>query len=343
MLKIGILFGGNSYEHEISIVSAISLKNKLQFELMFIFIDRDRDMFLINGDDLKSSLFDTLEYKKYPLISFAKKGFNKKSFFSSGFIECPNIINLVHGQDGEDGSIASFLSWYEFSYISPSLEASVLSYNKIYTKLYSKENNINTLEYEVLQDKKNPKTKFDFPVIIKPARLGSSLGINVAKNEEEFSYYVDEALEYDEDILIEPFIKGIKEFNLAGYFSDDLHFSKIEEVSKKEILDFDSKYLDFARDGIITDANISDELKQKMYDSFRKVYSNVFKNSIIRCDFFVYEDEIYLNEINSVPGSLANYLFDDYNQVIKGLFENFKTKKKINITYDYIKKIKKSK
>ena len=343
MLKIGILFGGNSYEHEISIVSAISLKNELEFDLLFIFIDENRDLFLIDSEHLKASLFADKGYKKYPLLSFANKGFNQKSLFKDKFIDCENIINLIHGQDGEDGSISSFLSWYGFSYISPSIEASVLSYNKILTKLYAKANNINILEYEILKDTKNPKTKFDFPVIIKPAKLGSSLGINIAKNQEEFVYYIDEALEYDKNILIEPFIEGVEEFNLAGYFTYDLHFSKIEQVNKKEILDFDTKYLDFARDDKIKEANISDELKDKMYLSFKKVYGDMFKNALIRCDFFIYKNDVYLNEINSIPGSLSHYLFDDYNKIIQDMFKTFRANKKIKITYNYINKIKKAK
>ena len=92
MLKIGILFGGNSYEHEISIVSAISLKNELEFDLLFIFIDENRDLFLIDSEHLKASLFADKGYKKYPLLFFTNKGFNQKSLFKDKFIDCENII-----------------------------------------------------------------------------------------------------------------------------------------------------------------------------------------------------------------------------------------------------------
>jgi D-alanine-D-alanine ligase len=344
--KIAIIFGGNSVEHEISIVSAISLYRVLKQELIFVFVDNEREMFLIENKNLKASYFTSFDYKKSSKISFLKKGFLKKGFLKDNIIKCESIINLIHGQDGEDGVMTSLLKWFDFKYISPSTQSSVISYDKILTKLYAKEKNINILDYEVFKDSNNIKTKFDFPVIVKPARLGSSIGINIVNNKDELAYFVDEALEYDDSVILEPFINNIQEFNLAGYFNTNenkFYFSKIEEVRKKKILDFKTKYMDFAREDLILEANISEKLKEEMKESFSIIYNTVFINSVIRCDFFIYKDKVYLNEINSIPGSMANYLFDDFNKVVNDIFLSFKKDKKIHIEYSYMNDIKKAK
>ncbi len=345
MKKTAVIFGGNSYEHEISIISAISLSGILKQELIFIFIDNKREMFLIESKNLKASYFSSLDYKKSSKVVFENKGFLKQGFLKTTSIKCENAINLIHGKDGEDGTITSLLKWFDFKYISPSIEASAISYNKILTKIYAKEINVNILDYEAI-NKTNTKTKLNFPIIVKPSTLGSSIAINIANNKDELDYFIDIALEYDDKILLEPFILGIKEYNLAGYFNTNenkFHFSKIEEVKKDKMLDFDTKYLDFAREESIKEADINENLKKEMKEAFSKIYNTMFINSIIRCDFFIYENKVFLNEINSIPGSMANYLFDDFEKAVHNIFSSFKKDKKINIEYSYIENIRKAK
>ena len=144
-------------------------------------------------------------------------------------------------------------------------------------------------------------------------------------------------------IFIEPFINGVKEYNLAGCFTDKWELSIIEEPVKEELLNFDDKYLNFSRDDKVVEADINDELKEKMRTEFKKVYGTLFKGSLIRCDFFVVDNEVYLNEINPIPGSMANYLFDDFEGVIEKLSSSLYKENKIVIDYSYINEIQSAK
>ncbi|WP_457560120.1 D-alanine--D-alanine ligase [Caminibacter sp.] len=336
-----IIFGGSSFEHEISIVSAITLKDKIKkHNLKFIFVDSERDFYLIEKENMKSKFFASGEYKKSTKLELKKGGF----YYKKGLLKKEEkvdfdvAINLIHGRDGEDGKIPGMLEFYEIPAITPNTEACAVSYNKVLTKAFAKEMGIEVIDYEIINE---PKTKFDFPIIIKPARLGSSIGVSVAKNQDEFNYAFDVAREFDDLIIVEPFIEGIEEYNLAGCRAGEWIFSKLEKVEKKEFLDFEKKYMDFSRKETKFDEDLI--LKEKFIENFKKIYGNTFKNALIRCDFFYKDGKIYLNEINPIPGSLANYLFDDFEDVIEKLGKNLKKEKKITIDYAYINKIQMAK
>ncbi|QCT94723.1 D-alanine--D-alanine ligase [Caminibacter mediatlanticus TB-2] len=339
-MKYALIFGGSSFEHEISIVSAITIKDKLNIEY-FIFLDSNRDFYLIDKDNMKSKYFASGEYKNSIKLEITKGGFKykkgllKKEFF----LDFDVVINLIHGRDGEDGKIPAMLEFYKIKAITPNVEACSVSYNKVLTKAYAKEMRVNVIEYEIID---SPKTKFDFPVIIKPARLGSSIGVSIAKNQDELNYAFDVAREFDDLIIVEPFIEGIEEYNLAGCKAgDEWIFSKLEKVEKKEFLDFDKKYMDFSRKEVKINENL--EIKEKFKTEFKKIYNNIFKNALIRCDFFCKDDIIYLNEINPIPGSMANYLFDDFKNVIDKLAKSVELENDIRIDYMYINKIQMAK
>ncbi|MCV6608391.1 MAG: D-alanine--D-alanine ligase, partial [Campylobacterales bacterium] len=160
----------------------------------------------------------------------------------------------------------------------------------------------------------------------------------------DLDYGKDTAFEFDNEVLVEPFKKGIKEYNLAGCkVGDEFLFSIVEEPSKDGHLDFDKKYLDFSRSSSVNEAEISKELKDQMREAFKKIYDPLFQGSIIRCDFFVDEGKVYLNEINPIPGSLANYLFDDFGGIISQLVENLPKYQKIPVSYKYINSIQSAK
>ncbi len=341
-MKYGLVFGGSSFEHEVSIVSAIALKNVLKEEAVFIFCDKDRDFYLISPKLLKSKLFSSGEYKKSPKLTLKKGGFYQKSLLKENRAEFEILINLIHGRDGEDGKIAALLDFFEIKYIGPRIEASVISYNKLYTKWYAKEIGIKTIDYELLQ-KGGYEIKTPLPVIVKPLRLGSSIGVSVVREKSELSYALDVAYEFDKSVIIEPFMEGVKEYNLAGCMGEDFIFSTIEEPQKEEFLDFEKKYLDFSRTKQVLEAKIEESLKRRLKESFKKIYKGMFEGALIRCDFFVIDDEIYLNEINPIPGSYANYLFDDFNKVLDALSQNLPKDKEIDINYAYIDSIQKAK
>lgn len=179
-----------------------------------------------------------------------------------------------------------------------------------------------------------------FPVILKPVKLGSSIGVSIVKNQEELSYALDVAFEFDDAIIIEPFISGVREYNLAGTkVNGEFIFSIIEEPQKAEFLDFDKKYLDFSRTSKAKEVDLGDKLNLEIKESFKNLYNTLFEGSIIRCDFFVIDDKVYLNEINSIPGSMANYLFSDFQDLFTKVASNLPTKKDIPINFEYVNKI----
>ncbi len=343
-MSIGILFGGSSYEHEISIVSAITMKKVLKKnELEFIFIDSDREFYLIDSDNMKSKYFSSLKYKKAKKLNLKYGGFFISGIFGSNILNLDVVLNIIHGRDGEDGKIASLMEFYNIPFISPRIEASTLSYNKLYTKFLAKSLGVKVVDYEHLNKSDKREIKTPFPVIIKPVRLGSSIGVSIVKTKDELEYGLDIAFEFDEDIIIEPFIEGIKEYNQAGCKTDRWELSIVEEPEKDEFLDFDKKYMDFSRDSKVLSADIDDELFDKIQDSFKTIYDPLFLGSIIRCDFFVVDGEILLNEINPIPGSMANYLFEDFDLTLKRLIDHLPQEKKISIDYKYINSIQSAK
>ena len=340
MKNYAVIFGGISYEHEISIISAITLKDVIKKDKIFIFCDKKRDFYLIAKENMKAKYFSSGEYKKSEQIYLKYSGFYKKALLKDKKIEFDLAINLIHGKDGEDGLLSSLLEFFDINYIGPRVEASVVSFNKEFTKLYASSKNVPTLSYQVINkfDKQKPKPKY--PVVIKPLRLGSSIGLSVAKNKDEFEYALDVAFEYDNDVLIEQFYDNIKEYNLAGIKSKDgFLYSIVEEPKKESILDFDKKYLDFSRSTGANKAELSSNIISQIYSAFESIYEPLFEGAIIRCDFFMLDEKVYLNEINPVPGSLANYLFDDFNLVLDKISSNLPKKRKINIDYKYINSI----
>ena len=344
-MKIAIVFGGSSYEHEISIVSAITVKNVLKTHTpLFIFVDANRDFYLIDGNNMKSNFFSSKEYlKKSKKLNIEHGGFSTIGMFGSKKIDYNVVLNLIHGRDGEDGKLASMFEFFDIKFIGPRLESAVLSFNKLYTKFLAESLNVKTLDYQLINRGESKECKLDFPVIVKPLRLGSSIGVSVVKSKEEFDYALDVAFEFDTQVLIEPFIDGIKEYNQAGAKGKDWMLSIIEEPQKEEFLDFDKKYMDFSRDERVSEANIDDSLKSKIVETFKKIYDPIFMGAIIRCDFFVVDGEVYLNEVNPIPGSMANYLFEDFDKVLSEVATNLPKEKNINIEYLYINSIQKAK
>ena len=383
-----VVFGGVSFEHEISIVSAIALKKELSNITHFVFIDAQNDLYLIPRESMTSKHFSLSAYKKDAKVSFTKGGFLRKGLFKSEILSGV-VINLIHGKSGEDGQIAGLLDFYQIPFIGPRIEACAISFSKELTKSYAKARGVKVLDYRIAkstlgnssltqslrefgkssfdrplvlshsdfpaqptnlaQDTRiaenvvnptNSHAEFTFPCIIKPAHLGSSIGIAVAKESDDLPYALDCAFEYDSSVVIEPFIPHIREFNLAGCkVGNEFIFSIIEEVKKDEFFAFEDKYLDFQGGGKKKAANLSDEMSAKIQENFKAIYENCFEGALIRCDFFMLENEIYLNEINPIPGSLAYYLFDDFSGAIRTLAQNLPKERKIPIKYNYISKI----
>lgn len=343
-MKCVLLFGGASYEHEISIVSAITVKGKLsRFDLSFIFCDQDHTFYLIDASKMKATTFSRGEHRKMPQLFMTNGGFEQRGLFGSKKFDMP-VLNIIHGGDGEDGSIAAMLDFYNIAFIGPRKEASMLSFDKHYTKWMASSLGVKTLPFEAITQNTRKEIKTAYPFIVKPARLGSSIGVSVVQDASALEYALDVAFEFDTVLLIEPFIGGVKEYNLAGFSAHgEMTYSIVEEPQKAEFLDFEKKYLDFSRSSTVAQAHISETLVQQLKTAFNAIYSPLFEGAIIRCDFFVIDDEVYLNEVNPIPGSMANYLFEDFQGSVNKLLGSLPTKKEIRVQYDYIHSISSAK
>ncbi len=343
-MNIAILFGGSSFEHEISIVSAITMKKVLKNTVLtYIFVSADRKFYLIDSEKINSKLFSSGAYRKSKELTLKQGAFVIDGMFGSKTVEIDVALNLIHGRDGEDGKISSMMEFFSIPFISPRTEASILSYNKLYTKFLAESLGVKSVAYEYLSKSDERKVTMDYPIIIKPVRLGSSIGVSIVRGPSELEYALDVAFEFDSDVIIEPFVEGVKEYNLAGCFTSEWEFSIIEEPQKEIFLDFEKKYMDFSRDSKVLAADIESSLERKIQESFKKIYDPLFLGSIIRCDFFVIEDEVYLNEINPIPGSMANYLFDDFEGMLKRVAKSLPKEQKITVNYQYIHSIQNAK
>jgi len=340
-VTLSILFGGQSYEHEISIVSAITLKSILTCKLEFIFCDSQRKFYHIPSDSMKASHFASGDYRKNPRLYLEEGGFVSRGFLGkSKRLLSDRVLNLIHGADGEDGKIASLMDFYEIPYIGPRIEASVLSFNKVLTKDLVASVGVKALPFDVLTPKNRTLKTLEFPIILKPAHLGSSIGVTVVRNIENLDYALDVAFAFDDLVIAEPFIEGVLEYNLAGCKTlEGIEFSIIEAPQKGELLDFDKKYLDFSRSGGVQEAKITHSLQSALKRAFETLYNPLFEGALVRCDFFVIDDEVILNEINPSPGSLAHYLFSDFDSLIKRLANSLPERPKIAVEYNYINSI----
>ncbi|MDR2151948.1 MAG: D-alanine--D-alanine ligase [Helicobacteraceae bacterium] len=342
MRKLIILFGGQSYEHEISIVSAISLHKAIAAQCAFVFLSPDRRFYLIDLIDMKAEYFANGRYRKSVELFLARGGFERKTLFGRTPIDGDVVVSVAHGADGEDGKLAALFEFYGVNYVGPRLEASALSFNKLFTKFLAAAAGVKTLPYQTIR--RGDTITIAYPFIVKPLRLGSSIGVSVAKDESDLSYAIDMAFEFDDEAIVEPFIADVLEYNLAGCkTADGWRLSAIEQPQKKELLDFEQKYLDFARDGKVKEAALPSETAEALREAFRKIYSQGFDGALIRCDFFVLDGEVVLNEINPIPGSLANYLFDDYETTLNALIDSLPRSREIAVTYNYIRSIRSAK
>lgn len=311
-MNLGILFGGNSLEHEISIVSAYGVKKKLEanYGITMLYIDHQNRVY--NADRVSLNDFKYNRLKKLKKTRFAERGVRKKR------LDC--MILCVHGENGEDGLAAALCRFYHIPYVGSNLLASSIGMDKMACFRYLSKNGIPMIESVsyTYEDYINEK-KFDrFPCILKPLNGGSSIGIFVCKTAREFNDAVVQAFAVSNKLIIQPFYENLTEYNLAIYENG---YSKLERIVKKdEIFSFDNKYNESFK--MMHQALENTELAEEFRRIGRTVYDLLDCSGIIRIDFFEIEGKIYVNEVNIIPGALAMYLFEDFMQVIQECIKN---------------------
>ena len=365
-IKVGVIFGGETVEHEVSIISAlqaISNIDKEKYEVVPIYISKDRVWY--TGDSL-------LEIENYKDIESLKndckevvltnKG-NKcylitlNGFFKSK-IEIDVAFPIVHGNNVEDGSLQGYLETINIPYVGCGVLGASIGQDKVVMKQVFSSCDIPVVDYtwfydsEYLNDKEeivNNINKIGYPVVIKPACLGSSVGISVAKTEEELDEKIMDAIKYDSKIVVEKAIENLVEVNCSVYGNyEEQYASLIEEVtSSNDILTYKDKYLGDKKGskskGMVSasriiPANISEDLTKKIQELSKKVYKTLNLGGVCRIDYLINSktNEVFVNEPNTIPGSLSFYLWEPtglkyselLDELIKIAVKSYKTKSK---------------
>lgn len=344
-IRVGIFFGGNTVEHEISIITALQAMENIdeeKYEIVPIYISKDRHMY--TGTALRD--METFKYfdnmKKYlKEITLVLKDGNVvlqkvKGIFGRnvGYIDV--AFPIVHGKGVEDGTIAGYLESFGIPVVGPSIVGAAVGQDKVLLKQILKANNIKTPkyiwfydnEYDLGKDEVIFKAeKLGYPLIVKPANLGSTIGIKVAHDKNELCEAIDTALEYENKILIEEVIPNLLELNCAVLGNHEfMETSLIAEMKMRhELLTFEDKYLGSSKKGIKSScktpsmsnsdfripAKISDEMTEEIYEISKSTFRALNLKGVCRIDFLVNKktSEIFVNEPNTIPGSLSFYMF----------------------------------
>ena len=370
-IKLCVLFGGRSVEHEVSIITALQAINKIdkvKYDIVPVYIDKDGCWYTGN------MLLDIEIYKDLDLLKrYAKEVVlykrddrfvlqNKKGLFKSIVTDVDLAFPIMHGTNGEDGTLQGYLETVGIPYCESNVYASVLGQDKIFQKQVLKDNNVNVVKYKWFFDKEyltDPdkivnSIKIDYPVIVKPATLGSSVGIGIAHNELELRDCIQDAIEYDSKILVEEVIENLKEVNISVLGnSENQQLSVIEEVgSKNELLTYEDKYVGSGKSGKLkgmasAKRKIPADISEDLEKSIRRQAINAFRalnmTGVVRIDFLIDEkDEVaYVNEVNTIPGSLSFYLWEktnkDYPELLDEIINlgivNYKNKSRKTTTF----------
>lgn len=335
-LSIGVIFGGRSLEHDLSVLTAIQAMDNIdkeRYEVVPIYITKDLTFY--SGGMLR--YIDS--YKDFRLIDrYAKKVnlINKNGNFilqTTGLIkrvykEIHLAFPMVHGKYTEDGSIVGYLETLGIPVVGSDIYSSSLCQDKVFTKEVLNGNDIPVVDYVYFSDSDYKLDKEDifkkieelsYPLIIKPARLGSGIGIEIVNRKEELESSIEKAMKNDERVLVEEYIADRREFNMAVLLSKGkLIGSVIEEIIKDEPCNYYDKYRKDNEDDTfkrIFPADISKTLTEDIEKTSKKTYKVLALSGVARIDY-VYDNKkkkLYVNEVNTIPNFFSHHLFDDKN------------------------------
>lgn len=309
-MKIVLLYGGRSAEHDVSILSAYSVLNAIYYDyyqVQLVFITKD-------GKWVKGPLL-TEKPKNESVLNLT---WDTKD--ATGEIISPSTIKeddavvfpLLHGPNGEDGTIQGFLETIDMPYIGAGVLTSACGMDKIMTKYILQAAGIPQVPYvPVLKNlwKENPKQIFEqcegtllYPMFVKPANMGSSVGISKAENREELQNSLQEAYKYDTRAIVEQGIEA-REIEVAILGNEDVRTTLAGEIVKDvAFYDYNSKYID---NQIVMQipAEVTEDVQEKAQEFAKKAYIMLGGSGLSRCDFFLTnKNELFLNELNTMPG-----------------------------------------
>ena len=325
-----VLFGGDSFEHEISIISAIQVMNQIE-HCIPVYIALDGNWY--TGENLKNiktyQNHDYVKNKKVTILPNDQRLYVKKRKKWKPWIEIEDVVCVLHGDVLEGGAVAGLLELNHIAYTSSSIVGSSIVQSKVKSEYILQGMHIDRLPYFAIQKStyyENPSKTIKkilqtlpFPMIIKPSMLGSSIGIKVVYDQQQLESAVQFCFQYDEELLVQQYITNAKEINIALYrYQNEIYLSRMEEPIKKEnILSFADKYQQGDKEGMaqavrIMDPDLTKQQKKQIEWIAKEVYAKLSLSGVVRIDFLLDIDteKVYLNEINNIPGSLAYYLFD---------------------------------
>lgn len=354
MKNIAIIFGGKSVEHDISVITALQVMSNMPdgYKIYPIYILPNGEFVTAESlNDAKIYLNFTKNAKKMRKISF---NLGKNEFFVIKNKKIRNVIKIDcallcnHGHGGEDGSLQGLLELCDIPYTSPSVVSSAITMDKVLTKKILISEHIdtpayvqfNSWQYQTNQEKIIDEIvqKLSFPCIVKPARLGSSVGINICSNEDVLKEAISYAFNFDDKIIVEKFIENAIEFCCAALKINDKIFpSNVEQVHNGNFYTFEEKYLSKQEQ---TSTTIEKKLKERIKTLTKKVYASLDLSGIVRIDFLYSPNDkkLYVNEPNSIPGSLAFNMFNEkFSSLLELVIENAISdhKKRCGISYSF--------
>lgn len=309
-LVVGIIFGGKSGEHEVSLMSSanvIDAMDKNKYEIVQIGISKDGDWYLYHGET--SRIKDGTWLKDKENI---EKNF---SVFTHPVVETVDVFfPVLHGPNGEDGTIQGLLTLLDKPYVGCGVLASSVGMDKIYSKVLFENAGIPTGPYlSVYQEEwfndtdgviNEIEDKLGYPFFIKPANMGSSVGISKIHSPSEINEGMEEAFMHDCKLILE---KGIncREVECAVLGNRYAKSSIAGEIiPSKEFYDYQAKYFDDGQSVLIIPAQLEDDIMDRIKNYAVKAFESINGRGLARVDFFIDKDngEIYINEINTMPG-----------------------------------------
>lgn len=345
-MKVCVIFGGISTEHDVSIVSGTSViknLNKEKYKIIPMYIDKDGKWYKYKKDINK---IEILKIGEQPIE------LEKVDNYVDILNKCDVIFPVLHGIGGEDGSIQGLCKMIEKPFVGCGILSSSIGMDKVYTKAILEKANINQTKYEYIkkinnkfiivdnqfnerEEKiericKNIENNLKYPVFVKPSNSGSSVGIKKAENSKELENAIIYAGKYDKKILVEQGIDG-REIECGVLGNEEIEASCVGEIiSADKFYSFDAKYKNQESKTIIP-AEISEEIVNEIRKLAIKAFKAIDGKGLARVDFFVenHTNQIYLNEINTMPGftqiSMYPKLFENsgikYEKLLDKLIE----------------------
>lgn len=339
--RLGLIFGGKSAEHEISIKSAWSIYNNIDrksFDISLIYINREGMFSLINENEFTIPT----DFSKKKSFNFIPWENNIKEI-----INCDIYFPVLHGPNGEDGKIQSLIELSNKPLVGANSYGSALAMDKTVSKQLFRLAGLNTVEF--LHFKKslnidliisNVMDKLNFPVFIKPNSLGSSVGISKAESKADLEKGIVEAFKYDYRIIIEEGL-NVREIEISVMGNEDLIISKPGELKPaNEFYDYNDKYKDGKTEFNIP-AILDEKAENIIIDYAKKAFNSLYLNGMSRVDFFIEKktEKVYINEINTIPGFTEISMFPKLWETRGISFKELITKL-INYGFNYRENLK---